>query len=162
MSGAAPPEWTQIDLTSRRSGVGQRITAVILVVVSVVGFALSFRSLAPWWWEFALMLFGCVLILLLGIGLWINAGTSARSTVTLSEKGVRADLPVLSAFETNDESVRFQLQLRLPSDDEEFVVHACGDHRCVAAGRAAPESALPVLLDAEAKTWGVLHGRLEP
>lgn len=161
MPGAAPLEWTQIDLTSRRGAVGQRITAVILVVTGVVGFALSFRSLAPWWWEFALLLFGCALIVVLGIGLWINAGKSASSTETLQQKGVRVDLPVVSAFETTDESVRYQLQLRLPSDGEQFVVHACGDQRCVAAGRTAPQSELPVILDPEAKTWGVLHGSPE-
>lgn len=157
MPGTAPPEWTQIDLTSRRGGAGQRITAVILAVVGVAGFALSFRSLAPWWWEFALMAFGCAVIVLLAAGLWINAGTSVASTVALQETGAAVVLPVVAAFETSDESLRYQLQLRLPTVDEEFVVHACGDRRCVAAGRAAPDAELPVLLDAAHKTWGFVH-----
>lgn len=162
MPGTAPPEWTQVDLTSRRGGAGQRITAVILAVVGVAGFAMSFRSLEPWWWEFALMAFGCALIVLLAAGLWINAGTSVASTVTLKETGTPIALPVVGAFETSDEGLRYQLRLRLPTADEEFVVHACGDHRCVAAGRAAPEAELPVLLDAESRTWAVVHGSREP
>ncbi|WP_435748770.1 hypothetical protein [Microbacterium sp. PMB16] len=158
MPGTAPPEWTQIDLTSRRGGTGQRITAVILAVVGVAGFATSFRSLGPWWWEFALMAFGCAVIVLLAAGLWINAGTSVASTVTLKETGTPVALPVVAAFETTDEGLRYQLQLRLPTAEEEYVVHACGDPRCVAAGRAAPDAELPVLLDASKKTWAVVHG----
>lgn len=164
MSRTAAPEWTQIDLTSRRGSWGQRVTAGLLVASGVIGFALSFPALSQWWWELALLGFGCLLIVLLGIGLWINAGVSAGETVTLKESGTRADLPVVSAFETTDEAVRYQLQLRLPepadgqADGREFVVHACGYHRCVEAARAAPDSVLPVLIDVRKRTWGVIHG----
>jgi hypothetical protein len=168
MSRTAAPEWTQIDLTSRRGSWGQRVTAGLLVASGVIGFALSFPALSQWWWELALLGFGCLLIVLLGIGLWINAGVSAGETVTLKESGTRADLPVVSAFETTDEAVRYQLQLRLPepadgqadgqADGRGFVVHACGYHRCVEAARAAPNGSVPVLIDAEKRTWGVIHG----
>lgn len=160
MPGAELPEWTQIDLTSRRGAVGQRITAGLLVASGVIGFALGLPSLSEWWWELVLLGFGCLLMVLLGIGLWINASVSADATVTLKQSGVRVDLPVVAAFETTDESVRYQLQLRLPEPDgaREHLVHACGHHRCVAAGRAAPHAELPVLMDATKKTWGVIHG----
>ncbi|MFK3677058.1 hypothetical protein ACI2IP_04970 [Microbacterium sp. NPDC090218] len=159
MSRTAAPEWTQVDLTSPRGAWGQRVTAGLLVMAGVLGFLLSFPSLSEWWWELALLGVGCLLIVLLGIGLWINAGVSAGETVTLKESGVRADLPVVAAFETTDEAVRYQLQLRLPESTEgpEYVVHACGRHRCVEAGRAAPDAVLPVLLDAKKRTWGVIH-----
>lgn len=123
MSRAAPSEWTQIDLTSRRSATGQRVTAVMLAATGVIGFIVSYPALSMWWWELGLMILGCGIIVLLGIGLWINAGTSAGATVALNESGVRTSLPVVSAFETSDEGVRYQLQLRLPSVKEEFVVH---------------------------------------
>lgn len=160
MSRTTTPEWTQVDLTSRRGAWGQRVTAGLLVASGVIGFAASFPALSQWWWELALLGFGCLLIVVLGIGLWINASVSAGETVTLKESGVRVELPVVSAFETTDEAVRYQLQLRLPepADGQEYVVHSCGDHRCVAAGRAAPNAMLPVLLDAKTHTWGVIHG----
>ncbi|PRB14786.1 hypothetical protein [Microbacterium sp. MYb62] len=160
MPGAVPPEWTQIDLTSRRGAVGQRITAGLLVASGVIGFAVSVPALFGWWWSLVLLGFACLLIVLLGIGLWINAGVSAHATITLKETGVPVDLPVVAAFETTDESVRYQLQLRLPepAGGQEYLVHSCGYHGCVAAGRAAPHAELPVLLDATRKTWGVIHG----
>lgn len=160
MPGAALPEWTQIDLTSRRGAWGQRVTAGLLVAAGVIGFALGFPSLSWFWWELALLAFGCLLIVVLGIGLWINAGVSAGSTVALKQSGARVDLPVVAAFETTDEAVRYQLQLRLPEPDGErdYLVHSCGYHGCVAAGRAAPNAELPVLMDRSKKTWGVIHG----
>ncbi|MCV0336397.1 MULTISPECIES: hypothetical protein [unclassified Microbacterium] len=160
MRDAASLDWTQVDLTSRRGAWGQRITAGLLVASGVIGFALSFPSLSAWWWELALLGFGCLLMVLLGIGLWINARVNADETVTLKESGVRVELPVVGAFETTDEAVRYQLQLRLPEPEQgrEYLVHACGDRRCIAAGRAAPNAELPVLIDAKTKTWGVIHG----
>ncbi|MFJ6533555.1 hypothetical protein [Microbacterium sp. NPDC091662] len=161
MRDAASLEWTQVDLTSRRGAWGQRITAGLLVASGVIGFAVSFPALSARWWELALLGFGCLLMVLLGIGLWINASVNADETVTLKEAGVRVALPVVAAFETTDEAVRYQLQLRLPEPADvgrEYLVHACGDSRCIAAGRAAPNAELPVLLDAKAKKWGVIHG----
>lgn len=163
MRDAASSEWTQVDLTSRRGAWGQRITAGLLVVSGVISFALGFPSLSEWWWELVLLGVGCLLMVLLGIGLWVNASVNADETVILKETGVRVDLPVVAAFETTDEAVRYQLKLRLPEPDRgrEYLVHACGDRRCVAAGRAAPNAALPVLIDARTRTWGVIH-RVSP
>lgn len=160
MSRTAAPEWTQIDLAHPREAWGQRITAGLLIVAGVIGFALGLPTLSQFWWELALLAFGCLLIVALGVGLWINARVSTGAPVGLKESGVRVELPVAAAFETTDEAVRYQLQLRLPEPvgATEYLVHSCGEDACVAAGRAAPNSAVPVLIDAQNRTWAVIHG----
>jgi len=164
MPEVVPREWTQIDLTSRRGVWGQRFTAGLLVAAGAIGFVVGFPALAWGWWPLALLAFSCLLMVVLGIGLWINASLNGRETVTLRDSGTRADAPVVGAFETTDEAVRYQLRLELPAvggdadGERQYVVHSCGDHRCVAAGRAVPNAALPILIDPAKRTWGVIHG----
>lgn len=160
MPGAAPREWTQIDLTSHRGVWGQRVTAGLLVASGMIGFTVTLPYLSAWWWEVILLGFGCLLIVVLGIGIWINAGVSGGATVELKASGVPVRLPVVAAYETTDEAVRYQLQLRIPESagEGDDVVHSCGYHGCVAAGREAPNSDLPVLMDVKTRTWGVIHG----
>lgn len=158
MPTAAHREWTQIDLSSRPAPWGQRLTACLLVAAGVIGFVVGVPALSMWWWELLLLGLGCLVIVALGVALWVNASVRAGESVALVRAGAPTELPVDAAFETTDESVRFQLQLRLPeAAGEEHVVHSCDDPRCVAAGRAAPRAALPVLLDETRKTWGVVH-----
>jgi len=164
MPRVKPREWTQIDLTSRRGVWGQRVTAALLVAAGAIGFFVGLPALAWDWWPVVLLAFSCLLMVVLGIGIWINASANGGETVALKESGFRADAPVVAAFETTDEAVRYQLRLRLPASegeaagDEQYAVHSCGDHRCVAAGRAAPYAAVPILIDPAKRAWGVIHG----
>ena len=154
MNRAATIEWTQVDLDRRSEVTAQRVTAILVVLSGIGGFAMSFRMIFDWW-LIALVLLGALVIVALGIGLWINAGVNAGAAGKLKEGGTPVSLPVVAAHETTDESVRYQLQLRMPSD--QFVMHACGEPGCVAAARTVPDSELPALLNESTKTWGVIH-----
>lgn len=159
MNRAATLEWTQVDLARRSEVTAQRVTAILVALLGIGGFALTIRMIFDWW-EVVLVLLGCLIIVALGVGLWLNADVNAVAAAKLKEVGTTVSLPVVAAYETTDESIRYQLQLRVPSD--EFVTHACGQPGCVAAARAAPLSEVPVLLNESTKTWGVIHGSLEP
>ncbi|WP_407358789.1 hypothetical protein LTA6_000973 [Microbacterium sp. LTA6] len=155
MNRAATLEWTQVDLARRSEVTAQRVTAILVALLGIGGFALTVRMIFDWW-EVVLVLLGCLIIVALGVGLWLNADVNAVAAAKLKEGGTTVSLPVVAAHETTDESIRYQLQLRMPS--EEFVTHACGHPACVAAARTAPDSAVPVLLNESTKTWGVIHG----
>lgn len=161
MKRTATTEWTQIDLAHRSEAAAQRVTAILVALLGIGGFVLSLRMIFDWWWV-GLVLLGCLLIVALGVGLWINADVNGGAAVKLKEEGTPVSLPVVAAYETTDDSVRYQLQLRMPSADDQFVVHACGDPRCVAAGRTAPDSEVPVLLNESTRNWGVIHGSHQP
>ncbi|WP_341976428.1 hypothetical protein [Microbacterium sp. LWO13-1.2] len=159
MNRAATLEWTQVDLARRSEVTAQRVTAILVALLGIGGFALTVRMIFDWW-GVVLVLLGCLIIVALGVGLWLNADVNAVAAAKLKEVGTTVSLPVVAAYETTDESIRYQLQLRVPSD--EFVTHACGQPGCVAAARTAPDSSVPVLLNESTKTWGVIHGSLEP
>lgn len=153
------PEWTQVELTSRRSAVRQRWIAGMLTVVGAAGVGLSF--LVPDGWSVALMILVCLFIGVVGIGLWVNAGESAAATVELVKSGITVPLRVLSAEEIHDDSVIQRLLLRLPVDELVVVQHQCSRWQCLEAARDAPGSEVPAIIDPVAKSWGVLHGRLD-
>jgi hypothetical protein len=152
-----PAEWTQVELTSPRSAVGQRWIAAILVMTGVVGGVLSFFA-EPEGWVVVSVGVVCLLICVTGISLWFNAGMNADATVGLLETGTRVTLPVIATEEIADDGVIHRLSLRLPGDA--IVQHQCGQGQCVDAGREAPHSQVPAILDPVAKSWGVVHGRL--
>ncbi|WP_102193794.1 hypothetical protein [Microbacterium aurantiacum] len=156
MKRAATIEWTQIDLTRRNEATAQRVTAVLVALSGIGGFVLSLRMIFDWWLV-ALVLLGCLVIVALGVGLWINPGVGAGAVSKLKESGTPASLPVVAAHKTTDESIRYQLQLRMPSADDQFVMHACGEPGCIEAGRTAPDSEVAALLNDATKTWAVVH-----
>lgn len=153
------PEWTQVELTSRRSAAAQRWIAGVLAVAGAAGVGLSF--LVPDWWAVILMILVCLFIVVIGISLWFNAGLSADATVQLLKGGTRVPLPVLSAEEVADDSIVYRLLLRLPVDELVVVQHQCSQGQCVEAGREAPGSEVPAIIDRTTKAWGVVHGRLD-
>ena len=153
------PEWTQIEVTSRRSAAAQRWIAGMLAVVGVAGVGLSF--LVPDWWAVVLMILACLFIVVIAISLWFNAGLQADATVELLRGGSRVPLRVLSAEEVHDDSIIFRLLLRLPVDELVVVQHQCSQGQCVEAARAAPGSEVPAIVDPKTKSWGVVHGRLD-
>ena len=155
------PEWTQVELTSRRSAKGQRVIAAALAITGVIGVGLSFLMM-PMWWAVVLMLLTCAFIATIGVSLWFNATMNADATAELLVTGTKHSAPVLSAEEIPDDGVVYRLTLRLPADAAEPVTvqHQCSDGLCVTAGRAAPRAEVPVLVDAASKAWGVVHGPL--
>ena len=155
-----PPEWTEIELTGRRSAVGQRVIAAILVLVGVVGVVLSFFLLPEWWGVISLGLVS-LFVAVTGVSLWVNAGASAAATVDLLRSGTRVPLRVLSAQEVTDDSIIYRLLLRVPVDELVVVQHQCSQGQCIDAAGGAPGTEVPALLDRTTKSWGVIHGRLE-
>ncbi|WP_448719350.1 hypothetical protein [Microbacterium natoriense] len=153
------PEWTQVELTGRRSAVGQRWIAGMLTLAGAVGLVLSF-FMEPGWWAVISSGLVCLFIVVLGISLWANAGASAAATVELLESGITVPLRVLSAEEIHDDSVIQRLLLRLPVDELVVVQHQCSHWQCLEAAREAPGSEVPAIIDRTTKSWGVVHGRL--
>ena len=153
------PEWTQVELTGRRSAVGQRWIAGMLTLAGAVGLVLSF-FMEPGWWAVISSGLVCLFIVVLGISLWANAGASAAATVELLESGITVPLRVLSAEEIHDDSVIQRLLLRLPVDELVVVQHQCRHWQCLEAAREAPGSEVPAIIDRTTKSWGVVHGRL--
>lgn len=155
-----PTEWTEIELTGRRSAVGQQVVAGVLVLAGLFGAGLSFLML-PDWWAVATLLFVCAFLGVIGVSLWFHAGMSAAATVDLLSIGTKVSLRVLSAQEVADDSIIFRLLLRVPADELVVVQHQCSQGQCVDAARAAPGAEVPALLDRTTKSWGVIHGRLD-
>lgn len=155
-----PPEWHEVELTSRRSAVGQRWVAVVLALAGVVGVVLSFFMQPEWWAVISLCLVS-LFIVVIGISLWFNAGANAVATVALRESGTKASLRVLSAELVADDGVIYRLLLRVPADEPVVVQHQCSDGQCLEAAREAPGSEVPAILDRATKSWGVVHGRID-
>lgn len=153
-------EWTQVDLIGPRGAVVQRILAAALTVTGLVAAALSL-PLLPDWWAFGATLGTGILVLLIGVSLWISAGSSSEATTRMRAGGRRVDLPVVTAEETTDDMERFRLTLLLPVADAPRVDHHCHDHRCVLAGRELPGSTLPAMIDESRRVWGVIHGPID-
>lgn len=155
-----PPEWTEVELTSHRGAVGQRIIAAMLVVVGLVGVVLSILAVPDWWVVVSVFLVS-VFLGIVGLSLWFHVGMSAAATVELVRVGAPTALRVLRSEEIADESIVFRLFLRLPEEELVVVQHQCSQGQCVEAGRAAPHSEVPAILDPVTKSWGVVHGRLD-
>lgn len=155
-----PPEWNEVELTSRRSAVGQRWVAVVLSLAGVVGVVLSFFMQPEWWAVISLGLVS-LFIVVIGISLWFNAGANAAATVALRDSGTQTSLRVLSAELVADDGVIYRLLLRVPADELIVVQHQCSHGQCLDAAREVPGSEVPALLDRATKSWGVVHGRID-
>lgn len=154
-------EWTQVDITSRGDAAVQRVIAAFTVVAGVAGIVIGFLFV-PEWWAVALMVLACLVVVVIGLGLWFGASVDSEATEQLQATGRLVSLPVLAATETSDESVSFRLELAIPTDGGPVKVeHSCSSSRCIAAARAVPTVELPALVDAASKTWGIDHKHVE-
>ncbi|WP_102193793.1 hypothetical protein [Microbacterium aurantiacum] len=153
--------WTQVDITSRGDAAAQRVIAAFAVVAGVAGVVIGFLFV-PDWWAVALMVLACLVVVVIGLGLWFGASLDSEATEQLQATGHLMSLPVLAATETSDESVSFRLELAIPTDGGPVKVeHSCSRSRCTAAARAVPTVELPALVDAATKTWGIDHKHVD-
>ena len=154
--------WTQVDITSRGDAAGQRVIAAFTVIAGAAGVVIGFLFV-PEWWAVALMVLACLVVVVIGLGLWFGASIDSEATKQLQATGRLMSLPVLAATENSgDESVSFRLELAIPTDGGPVKVeHSCSSSRCIAAARAVPTVELPALVDAASKTWGIDHKHVD-
>lgn len=155
-----PSEWTEVELTTRRGAVAQRVIAALLIATGLVCIVIGVVSLPDWWVVVPLALTGAFLGVI-GLSLWFHVGGSAAATAELLKVGTKTPLRVLHAEEIHDDSIIYRIHLRLPTAELVVVQHQCSQGQCVEAGRAAPHSEVPAILDPVTKSWGVVHGRLD-
>jgi hypothetical protein len=150
--------WTQVDLTTRRSGRGQKFIAVQLIASTVIGIGASIVYGDEWWLILVLVVTGLIM-LVIGLGLWFSADLDVEATEKLEASGIRAPAEMLSAEEVGDDDIVYRLDLRVvPPGAEAFEVsHRCRKHVCTQAAKQTPPVYLTALVDPDERTWGIVH-----
>ncbi len=149
---------SQVELTSPRSALNQKIMAGIIITFVLAGCVIAI-VMSDAWWQVVLWSAVALFMLIIGFGLGVNAGDAARATVALQAVGVTVRAEVLAAQVVRgveDLSYDLTLWITLPDGTGFQVEHRCGEYTCIAAARQ-PGSMVAVLVDPTVRTWGVIH-----
>ncbi|MFD5825573.1 hypothetical protein [Lentzea sp. NPDC060358] len=141
---------TEVVLTSRGSGVIQRVLAGVSIVAAVAGGVAVARSDQPWW-GIALCELGVLVGVFVMLAIWSSAADNAEETTALRATGRTVLADVLdSEAHDNGDGTSHLLTLRIPVPGDGFEVrHWCHHYD--------GEQQFPVLIDPATRTWAVIH-----